>query len=239
MGQGDSAFQQCHPLCTTGAGMTRAISLDSEASEAPPENAVLLNVYDLSEDWLVANEIFQQTGELGGAFHCGVEIYGHEWTFGQDGIFFSRPKRHPVHMYRQSIVIGYTRYGPEDVAAIIEDELCPKWPGKSYDLLSRNCCTFSRALCKHLTGKKIPDWVDRFPRLLHVVKAPVKAMAENLGSVPLSNMFHRRDFSLDSMDSDFSLESFIIDATPTPRKYDDPKEFARIASSLRIASIDW
>merc|ERR1719335_81881 len=121
-------------------------------------------------------------------------------------------------MYRQSIVIGYTRYGPEDVAAIIEDELCPKWPGRSYDLLARNCCTFSRALCKRLTGKNIPDWVDRLPRFLHVVKAPVTAMAEGLNSVPLSNMFQRRDVSVGSMDSDFSPESSVFDVTRTRTK---------------------
>lgn len=236
MGQGDSAFQQCHPICS-GPGMVRSVSCESEL---PSENAVLLNVYDLSEDWLVANEIFQQTGELGGAFHCGVEIYGREWTFGKDGVFVSRPRWHPIHMYRQTIVIGHTRYSPEDVDAIIEGELCYKWQARSYDLLSRNCCTFSRAFCKRLTGKNIPDWVDRLPRFLHVVKAPVTAMADGLNSVPLSNMFQRRDVSIGSMDSDFSLESFDFDATPSIAKYDDPDaSYIRIASSLRIASIDW
>eukprot|EP00746_Dinoflagellata_sp_MGD_P162637 gnl/MRDRNA2_/MRDRNA2_90274_c0_seq1.p1 gnl/MRDRNA2_/MRDRNA2_90274_c0~~gnl/MRDRNA2_/MRDRNA2_90274_c0_seq1.p1 ORF type:complete len:237 (+),score=23.07 gnl/MRDRNA2_/MRDRNA2_90274_c0_seq1:82-792(+) len=236
MGQGDSAFQQCHPLCS-GPGMERSNSCESEL---PAENAVLLNVYDLNEDWLVANQIFQQTGELGGAFHCGVEIYGNEWTFGKDGVFASRPRWHPIHMYRQTIVVGHTGYSPEDVLAIIEDERCGKWQGRSYDLLSRNCCTFSRAICKRLTGEDIPDWVDRLPRLLHVVKAPVTAMANGLKSVPLSNMFQRSDVSIDSLDSDFSLESFVFDATPTRTKYADPKDsYIRIASSLRIASIDW
>jgi len=202
----------------------RSISCESEL---PSENAVLLNVYDLSEDWLMANEMFQQTLELGGAFHCGVEIYGREWTFGTDGVFVSRPCFHQTHVYRQTIVIGHTRYCREDVVAVIADELCPKWQGRSYDLLSRNCCTFSRALCRRLTGKNIPDWVDRLPRLLHAVKAPVKAMAKGLNSVPLSNMFQYRDVSVDSLDDDFSLDD---DLKPS---------YLRIASSVRIASIDW
>lgn len=218
--------------------MVRSISC---GSEPPSENAVLLNVYDLSKDWLVANDIFQQTGELGGAFHCGVEIYGREWTFGKDGIFPSQPRWHPIHMYRQTIVVGYTGYSSEDVAAVIVDELWDEWEGRSYDLLSRNCCTFSRALCKRLTGRNIPDWVDRFPRLLgQVVKSPVTAMAEGLNSVPLSNMFQRCDVSVGSMDSDFSPESFVFDGTRTRTKFDDPEDsYIRIASSVRIASIDW
>jgi hypothetical protein len=218
--------------------MVRSSSCESKP---PSENAVLLNVYDLSEDWLVANDIFQQTGELGGAFHCGVEIYGREWAFSNTGVFASRPRWHPIHKYRQTIVVGYVGYSSEDVATIMVDELSDEWEGWSYDLLSRNCCTFSRAVCKRLTGNDIPDWVDRFPRLLgHVVKAPVTALAKGLNLVPLSSTFQRRDVSIGSMDSDFSPESFVFDASRTRTKCSDPKDsYIRIASSVRIASIDW
>ena len=36
-----------------------------------------------------------------------------------------------------------------------------EWPGTGYDLLRRNCCSFSDALCVALGVGPIPTWVHR------------------------------------------------------------------------------
>lgn len=207
--------QSCHPR------LLRNIAEDE--FEGLDDCAVLLNIYDLNEKWLIANNIFHEDLEFGGAFHAGVEVYGREWSFGNTGVFFNRPKCHDVHVYRQTIVIGCTNYGPEEVEAILEDEMFPSWAGRSYDLFSRNCCTFARALCKRLTGNVIPEWVDRLPRLLNSITMPIKGVAKDvatefgksMNSAPVSHSFAaRRDCSIESADSNFSLASNLIS---TPR----------------------
>merc|ERR1712070_582390 len=104
------------------------------------------------------------------------------WSFSSDGVDFNCPKTHDVHVYRQTILIGYTGIDPDEMQIMIEDEMSLEWLGSSYDLLSRNCCTFSRELCKRLTGNSIPDWVDRLPRLLNVVTGPVRSVPD-VGSI--------------------------------------------------------
>merc|ERR1712091_485882 len=99
-----------------------------------------------------------------------------------------------------------------------------RWPAKSYDLLSKNCCSFSRSFCKRLTGDSIPDWVDRLPRLLSKVSKPVKGMADAanglgqmINSAPSSRPFASgREKSLES-EGDFSVYSFASTPMPTPR----------------------
>lgn len=38
---------------------------------------------------------------------------------------------------------------------------CPEWRGTAYDLLRRNCNTFSDELCMLLTGRRTPGWINR------------------------------------------------------------------------------
>lgn len=50
-----------------------------------------------------------------------------------------------------------------ETLALILDRLTrsPDWYGTSYDLLRRNCNTFSNQLCMLLTGKNAPNWINR------------------------------------------------------------------------------
>ncbi|KAA1078954.1 hypothetical protein PGTUg99_013236 [Puccinia graminis f. sp. tritici] len=50
-----------------------------------------------------------------------------------------------------------------ETLALILDQLehSPDWHGTSYDLLKRNCNTFSDQLCILLTGKGAPKWINR------------------------------------------------------------------------------
>eukprot|EP00746_Dinoflagellata_sp_MGD_P165896 gnl/MRDRNA2_/MRDRNA2_95443_c0_seq1.p1 gnl/MRDRNA2_/MRDRNA2_95443_c0~~gnl/MRDRNA2_/MRDRNA2_95443_c0_seq1.p1 ORF type:complete len:231 (+),score=35.72 gnl/MRDRNA2_/MRDRNA2_95443_c0_seq1:78-770(+) len=230
MGQGQCALHECQPVA-----VMRSISADELDSE-DEDCTVRLNIYDLSEEWLLTNHIFQEVVELGGAFHAGVEIYGQEWSFGTEGVCCSFPRENDVHVYRQTIAIGETKYAPQEIDTILEDEMFAKWTGKSYDLLSRNCCSFSRSFCKRLTGDTIPDWVDRLPRLLNAVRKPVKGMADVAvgmgGSMPGS---HIRQASIDS-ESDFSVYSFPTTLEPTP-KYDNSEPSFGLRSSWTQESL--
>jgi len=217
-------------------------SLSQDEVDGAEDSAVLLNIYDLTEEFKLPNSVFQEVVALGGAFHAGVEVYGREWSFGYDGVHWLPPRTHDVHVYRESILIGHTKYAPEEVALILEDEMFSKWPGRSYDLLSRNCCTFSRSFCKRLTGDIIPDWVDRLPRLLSAASKPVlgvadaaKGVGKFMESAPGSHAFAQcRGDSIESVGSEFSLYSQHTLATsrgPTP-KYDNSEPSFGLRSSI-------
>jgi hypothetical protein len=217
MGQGQGLCKPCN--CSRVArpchhSRSRIFS-DEEIQDAKDSGVVLLNIYDLSKEFLLSNDISQEVLELGGAFHAGVEVYGQEWSFGTDGVDFNCPKTHDVHVYRQTIAIGYTSYDPGEVQAMIEDEMSMEWVGSSYDLLSKNCCTFSRALCKRLTGNFIPDWVDRLPRLLNAVTKPVRSVPD-VGSIFVS-MRRDRSCSIESMNSNITAATLATSLSATPK----------------------
>eukprot|EP00928_Gymnodinium_smaydae_P080720 TRINITY_DN64367_c0_g1_i1.p1 TRINITY_DN64367_c0_g1~~TRINITY_DN64367_c0_g1_i1.p1 ORF type:complete len:226 (-),score=28.39 TRINITY_DN64367_c0_g1_i1:42-719(-) len=130
------------------------------------DNIVLLNVYDLSTEWLQANELLSDVLNIGGAFHTGVEVYGREYIYGSDGITAQQPRCHDVHVYRQSIVVGRTDLNAHQVSEMIGSEMAIMWRPEDYSLLSHNCCSFARDLCARLTGEDIPDWVDRLAQIV-------------------------------------------------------------------------
>ncbi|PHJ15563.1 pppde peptidase domain protein [Cystoisospora suis] len=87
---------------------------DLHPSPSPPlpsPNTVYLHVYDL--DPTISKYVNKVMRPLGaGAFHAGVEVYGIEYCYGQtcddsSGITINRPRKHPVHIYRETIVMGY------------------------------------------------------------------------------------------------------------------------------------
>jgi len=138
---------------------------DLQRSNAGP--CVMLNVYDLDENWLVANEIFGNVLGLGGAFHVGVEIYGTEISFGCNGISFHMPRGDKSHIFRESIAMGNTNMSREAIERLV-NQLAKSWIGDSYHLLARNCCSFARELCAHLVRTPMPGWIDRFARVASV-----------------------------------------------------------------------
>lgn len=146
----------------------RSVSVDDvDLAESPCHGGpcVVLNVYDLGEDWIEANDMFSEFLQIGGAFHTGVEVYGYEWTFGCEGVSCGQPRSHDVHVYRQSVVIGVTRFQPAEVIRIIREEMLPIFDGNDYHLLRKNCCSFANQFCQRIVGQGIPAWVDRFPKV--------------------------------------------------------------------------
>jgi hypothetical protein len=123
---------------------------------------VTLHIYDVGDQQAVSqvNKFLKPVGT--GAFHGAVEVYGKEWSYGftdeGTGVFDCPPKGCLAHTYRESVPMGQTQLSAEEVEALL-DELAVKWPGSEYDLLRRNCCTFSDELCSQLGVGNIPRWV--------------------------------------------------------------------------------
>eukprot|EP00891_Asterochloris_glomerata_P001592 jgi/Astpho2/1592/e_gw1.00028.75.1_t len=121
---------------------------------------VILNVYDLSDQ----NSWTYWCGV--GIFHSGVEVYSCEYAYGGheydvSGVFATNPRDAPGPvLYREGIKIGETDLTPQQVQQVVQ-ELGQQYKGNTYHLLERNCNHFSSDLCKRLTGKPAPLWVNR------------------------------------------------------------------------------
>uniref|UniRef100_A0A0E0A3Y4 PPPDE domain-containing protein n=1 Tax=Oryza glumipatula TaxID=40148 RepID=A0A0E0A3Y4_9ORYZ len=115
---------------------------------------------------LHVNRFFKDAIGLGGIFHTAIQVYGdEEWSFGYcengTGVFSCPPCKNPMYTYRESIVLGKTTCSIFTVNQILR-ELSWKWPGGSYELLSRNCNHFCNTFCEKLDVPKLPAWVNRF-----------------------------------------------------------------------------
>jgi hypothetical protein len=121
---------------------------------------VFLHVYDLGEGWLTANSVSSDLFHLGGAFHVGVEVYSKEFYFGSEGVSTCEPKTADGHVYRQTVSMGRTTLSLQQVEQLVRQM---RWSGVDYDILRRNCISFSNALCERLVGCGVPGWVNRFP----------------------------------------------------------------------------
>ncbi|KAI9314391.1 PPPDE putative peptidase domain-containing protein [Dichotomocladium elegans] len=129
---------------------------------------VTVNVYDMLEPNLLTN-VGHALGI--GIYHSGVEIGGREYCFGGHdydhltGVFAVEPKIGPPGvLFKQSVVIGYTELPERSIQEILHD-ISREFGGTSYNLLTRNCNHFSEELCRRLTGKPIPGWINRAAKL--------------------------------------------------------------------------
>jgi deubiquitinase DESI2 len=117
---------------------------------------VIVNVYDLHPEM---NENLYHLGL--GMYHSGVQIGGLEYTFaGGAGIFSDSPRSAPNCQFRESIDMGEFNGTSSELDRIL-DELRPAFGGDKYNLLNRNCNTFSEALCLKLVRRSIPGFINR------------------------------------------------------------------------------
>ena len=140
-------------------------SYEQRASEA--DVPVWLHVYDVGHAHIIQelDHVLQDFCSVGGVFHGAVEVYGVEWSFGGtrrpvSGVFACKPKKCTMHTYKQSIFMGDCKKTPAEAHAILA-RLRGEWMGPSYDLLRRNCCSFSNELCIALGVGPIPPWTHR------------------------------------------------------------------------------
>mmetsp|Transcript_75377 Transcript_75377/g.233167 ORF Transcript_75377/g.233167 Transcript_75377/m.233167 type:complete len:210 (-) Transcript_75377:34-663(-) len=148
----------------------------TRTSQRPKLANVTLHIYDvgLSDEVQQVNNVLRPFGM--GAFHCGVEVYGWEWSFRGiapddddvscsdlgalegSGIFCCRPRSSDGHVYREALPMGKTALSETEVLRMIQD-MQEHWSGKCYDILTKNCCHFSDELCRRLGVGSVPDWV--------------------------------------------------------------------------------
>lgn len=123
---------------------------------------VVVHVYDVTPHQAIShiNRGLQALGT--GAFHAAVEVYGCEYSFGYTeegtGVFDCEPMGCDAHRYRESVQMSQTQMSEREVAALVE-RLSEEWPGVAYDLLRRNCTTFSNTFCVELGVGPIPGWI--------------------------------------------------------------------------------
>jgi len=125
---------------------------------------VVLNIYDIGTSSVgqALNSVLRHFGT--GAFHCGVDIYGCEWSFSDTedgngmGVFCSRPRRCEGHSYCESVKMGTTSMTQSEVLKLIQ-LMSSYWPVADYDTLTKNCCHFCDELCQRLRVGPIPSWV--------------------------------------------------------------------------------
>lgn len=134
----------------------------ARAPQAPVP--VTLHIYDIGTSGVGygINKLLRPLGT--GVFHCGVEVYGCEWSYSDtttgvgDGVFCSRPRMCEGHTYCESVPMGRTATSEEEVLQLIE-MLKADWPVYAYDVLAHNCCHFSDEFCQRLGVGSIPTWV--------------------------------------------------------------------------------
>ncbi|GKU95608.1 hypothetical protein SLEP1_g8943 [Rubroshorea leprosula] len=122
-----------------------------------------LNVYDLTP----INNYLYWFGL--GIFHSGIEVHGLEFGFGaheypSSGVFEVEPRSCPGFIFRRSVLLGSTDMSRSEFRSFME-ELSRKYHGDTYHLIAKNCNHFTDDVCKQLTGKPIPGWVNRLARL--------------------------------------------------------------------------
>lgn len=162
------------------------------AEEDAVSRTVWLHVYDLNNTtkFLLNHWIFSRLAGLG-AFHCGVEVLGAEWSFQADpwcqdqgsdrtGLMCLSPKRHPVHIYRESLLLGTSAMSVYDIwQALLQLE--QQWPANSYHTVKRNCTDFAEELVQALlVPEPFPKWVRGIAKgyLIHTPFATGMPMSE-------------------------------------------------------------
>lgn len=149
-------------------------SLPTSAALISSGAVVKLHLYDLGPKGETAqiNRVLRRMGT--GAFHCGVEVLGWEWSFCRRGIFCCRPCRCEHHSYSESITMAQTALAEASVLQLVH-RLEKEWPGTSYDLLRRNCCHFGDSFCRNLGVGCLPRWITS----LAAIGAAVANTTEN------------------------------------------------------------
>jgi len=122
---------------------------------------VVLNVYDL-DDRVTKNLNIALKPVASGAYHAAVEIFGREWSFGAGldgtGVFCCEPRGCDAHSFREAIPMGNAEVSEDQFLQLLED-ISREWQSASYNLLRRNCCHFSVALCDRLKVGPAPAWL--------------------------------------------------------------------------------
>eukprot|EP00934_Nitzschia_sp_Nitz4_P003387 Nitzschia sp. Nitz4//scaffold107_size73032//46769//48432//NITZ4_005764-RA/size73032-processed-gene-0.111-mRNA-1//1//CDS//3329532605//3377//frame0 len=195
-----------------------------------------------------------------GAYHVGIEVNGVEYAFGANsqrgmtGVFSCMPKCSPGYQYRTTIDLGehvlmrpIMRSRRRDQTGLPQGgtrsvdgrevlrEMATEYMGTDYDLLRKNCVTFSHDACLRLGVREseIPDWF----RNLCVAGAAAQDAA-NSTIEPLSKVFSSCDMEVFSemVEGGFEVVSDsqggddeVVPSVRSPRS-------SRTSTSMRMAA---
>ena len=172
-------------------------------AEDVPAGPVRVHVYDLVEDdyrealtgsgFTVGGSVIavnDGTYHLGwGAFHAGVEVGGLEYSFGScpkgTGVYAVEPTCAPGYRHREVLEMGETSLSRREAKALMM-EMRREWPGASYNVLRRNCCTFADAACARLGVKPVPAWVNHLANSLTPVADGARAVGKGIKHAQLA-----------------------------------------------------
>jgi len=141
---------------------------------------VILHVYSLTTTPIVrcANHVLRHFGT--GAFHCGVEVHGTEWSFeDQAGVVSDLPKSNFRHTYLEQIHMGETKMSEDRVLDLIWELIKRDWVGDQYDSFERNCLHFCDELCQCLGVGRLPNWALNLVTTSVVLKEKAKGIRTN------------------------------------------------------------
>ena len=165
-------FGSGHNQDTTGFDSAQhnlnPVLIATPEADSQQGNEVWLHVYDLTPILKRLNKMALRPARLG-AFHCGIEALGSEWSFRafdfawddptMSGVIRNEPRIHPAYLYRESLMLGHTPLS-EDAIDFILDTLMEEWPANSYHLVARNCVTFAEEFAQVLQAPEpFPSWV--------------------------------------------------------------------------------
>lgn len=86
----------------------------------------------------------------------------HEYP--SSGVFEVEPRSCPGFVFRRSVLLGSTSLSRLEFRSFME-KFSLQYHGDTYHLIAKNCNHFTDEVCKQLTGKQIPGWVNRLARL--------------------------------------------------------------------------
>lgn len=99
--------------------------------------------------------------------HTGVVIEGKEYAYGGhnkpgvSGVYYTTPGTEPPGgVFRCEILQGFTFQTPKEIKKIVR-EASHEFLGPQWNLLSNNCNHFTNRLCRELTGRAAPHWINR------------------------------------------------------------------------------
>merc|ERR1719193_82619 len=106
-------------------------------------------------------------GKAPGKFHCGVEVYGWEWSYRRagprvktsTGVFHCPPGLCEGHKHYDGVDLGSTCLSPGRVYMLLQ-LMEGQWLAADYDPLVRNSAHFCAELCHALQVSEMPAWVQ-------------------------------------------------------------------------------
>jgi len=159
-----------------------------------PEIKVFLNIYDINP----VNNYLHSFGL--GAYHTGIQFFDTEFAFGfhsgsHSGVYESEPRESVQGKFRESICLGTTHLGVEEILDAIE-ELKIEYIGCSYNIFTKNCNHFSNDLSKKLTNKTIPKYLNRLAGISYYVRCFIPKCILNINNTMPSKIRHGKKDSM-------------------------------------------